>query len=395
MPAVKVYPPHTLHNQGVSEDDFNIWQEQLTVYLLQDNQNERFFDEGDYAEWQAEEDFAGRIQTPVNPDVAGTLPERRRQLRTFISQIAKSCHKSDFQTIMRQSTSFQWIMDKLRENYDIQKKGVHFLNIIDIKWDPTSDITPFAFYNTYRTHIMNNLRKTGDVVSWKSADPLQADEQMTPMLEDLLVYNVLTLIDPRLPGQVKETFGHLMRQNKSLRDFRSEIFTAVPKLIQDLEIKEAAASIAQVGVTSPVSDNTSLNPTAAAINFPRRGQTYRGSAYRGRGRNAIRGPQLQPRPQQQVTNNSGFCRICHLAGLDRNIVTSHKIGDPRCSQLSVRDKQDLNNLASNGAIATTEVPHISEIAREYGYNDEPDMILGATYDVGATYDTLDPTSFDQ
>ena len=150
MPGVKVYPPDTLPAQGVNEDDFNIWQEQLTVYLLQDNNNERFFDGGIYAEWSSEEEFPGRIRIPAAPDQAAILPTRRRELRTLISQIAKSCHKTDFQTIMKQSTSFQWIMNKLREHYDIQKKGVHFLNIIDLQYDPEAK-TSAGFYNEYHT----------------------------------------------------------------------------------------------------------------------------------------------------------------------------------------------------------------------------------------------------
>ena len=34
---------------------------------------------------------------------------------------------------MQQSTSLNWIYNKLREDYDIQTKGIHLFNIIDVK----------------------------------------------------------------------------------------------------------------------------------------------------------------------------------------------------------------------------------------------------------------------
>lgn len=255
MPPQKVYPADVLPAQGVTEEDFNIWMEQMNIYLVQNDDYEMFLEGGRYSVWRAAEDYPNRIQTFADPDAdAATLAKRRKQLRTFLGHIAKSCHKSDFQTIMRHSTSFDWIIKKLRENYDIQKKGVHFLNIVDIKWDPSDDLTPAAFYNTYRTHIMNNLRKSGEVVEWQSATALTEDEKMTPMLEDMVVFNVLNLIDPRLPEQVREKFGSQMRENKSLRDLKGEIFNAIPKAIQDLDASESSASMMKVGTidTTPM-----------------------------------------------------------------------------------------------------------------------------------------------
>lgn len=72
MPSVKVYPPETLPGQGINEDDFNIWQEQLLVYILQDDNNQRFVEGGTYANWSAEEEFPGRIRAVAKNSIKKT-----------------------------------------------------------------------------------------------------------------------------------------------------------------------------------------------------------------------------------------------------------------------------------------------------------------------------------
>ena len=155
MPNTKVHAPDALPAQGVTEEDFNIWAEELVIFLIQNDAYENFLEGGLYSTWEANETYAVRIRTHAAPDNATHLAKRRKELRTFLGHIVKSCHKNDFQSIMRHSTSFKWILDQLRENYDIQQKGIHFLNIVDIRYDPTSDVTPTAFYNHYRAHILS------------------------------------------------------------------------------------------------------------------------------------------------------------------------------------------------------------------------------------------------
>jgi len=36
------------------------------------------------------------------------------------------------------STSLQWVYKKIREDYGIQQQCIHFLNILDIVYDPTA-----------------------------------------------------------------------------------------------------------------------------------------------------------------------------------------------------------------------------------------------------------------
>ena len=96
------------------------------------------------------------------------LPLRRRQLRTFLSIIAKSCDIHHYNIVTRHSTSLQWIYAKLREDYDIQQKGIHFFNLLDLKFESGTNVV--GFYNQYRNLIIANLKKRGDRILWQDAE---------------------------------------------------------------------------------------------------------------------------------------------------------------------------------------------------------------------------------
>ena len=46
-------------------------------------------------------------------------------------------------------------------------------------------------------------------------------------------------IDPRLPAHVEQIYGHRMDKDTTLFDLQVEIFQALPKLITDLDTKDA------------------------------------------------------------------------------------------------------------------------------------------------------------
>ena len=52
MPSMKIYPPAQLPDRDVTETQFNIWQEELEVYLLQEKDFAVFLKDGSYDEWE-------------------------------------------------------------------------------------------------------------------------------------------------------------------------------------------------------------------------------------------------------------------------------------------------------------------------------------------------------
>ena len=214
MPSIKIYPPTPLPDRGVSETSFNIWIEELEVYLGQEKEFEPFLKDGAYEKWESYETNPNRIPALKNEAVAGagaTAEERaevqtqneeklkaiRKSLRTALSIVGKCVSQGHYNSVIRHSTSLQWIYDTLKCDYNIESKGIHFFNILDVKYDPSVS-TPVAFYNQYRTAVSNNLAKTGDIIKYKSNDALTQDERMTPMLEDIILLDVIREIDARI-----------------------------------------------------------------------------------------------------------------------------------------------------------------------------------------------------
>ena len=174
MPTIKVYAPNQLPDRGVSETQFNIWIEELEIYLSQEADFRLFLPGEAYAEWESHENNPDRLTAVKGEDEAAAgrtvaidgakLKVRHRQLRTVLSVVGKCVSIGHYDAVMRNSTSLRWIYEMLRCDYDIQKKGIHFFNLLDLKYDPAK-LTPTAFYNQVRTLLAGNLAKRNDVNS--------------------------------------------------------------------------------------------------------------------------------------------------------------------------------------------------------------------------------------
>ena len=243
MPAtIKIYPPNPLPDRNVTETQFSIWTEELEVYLSQEKDFAYFLPGGAYETWSSYENDRSRINdikeehrtipgqvgretiTQIQADARNDefLQKLRHNLRTVLSIIGKCVSQGHYATVTKHSTSIQWIYDTLRSDYDIKQRGIHFFNLLDLKFDGEKQ-TPVVFYNQYRTLISNNLGKAGDTIKYKNNTILESDEKLTPMLEDLILLNVLKEIDNRLPQLVKSHYNHKLRPEERLMDVKSDI----------------------------------------------------------------------------------------------------------------------------------------------------------------------------
>ena len=69
MPSIKIYPPTPLPDRNVSETQFNIWSEELEVYLSQEKDFAIFLPGGNYGEWISFETSNVRIAALKANDV--------------------------------------------------------------------------------------------------------------------------------------------------------------------------------------------------------------------------------------------------------------------------------------------------------------------------------------
>lgn len=73
MTTIKIYPPKQLPSEGVSEPAFNIWREELEVYLEIDNRFQKFLPGGDYQTWEAAESFLPESDAPSGWQMAWNI----------------------------------------------------------------------------------------------------------------------------------------------------------------------------------------------------------------------------------------------------------------------------------------------------------------------------------
>ena len=259
----------------------------------------------------------------------------RTKLRTVLSIIEKCVSEGHYNTIIRHSTSLEWIYSTLRCDYNIQKRGIHFFNILDVKFDAARD-TPISFYNKYRTIIVNNLSKAGEIIKYKNEQPLARDEKMTPMLEDMILLNVLREIDYRLPNFIRNHYNHKMQHDDKLLDFKSDMLTNVNTFLQQLDTEEQ--------------------------------------------NNALKGASLGAFKQQSGNRNTKwsrlkqnkkmYCRMCFLEKLPREIFTSHDFGDSTCNSISRRDKDKLAAGQLSKLQINDDYEDVDELAEMFGYGEK-------------------------
>ena len=349
MPSIKIYPPNQLPEKKLTETQFNIWREELEVYLSQEKCFKVFLPGQIYQEWESAESYSDRIRTLNAADIVTPNGERNRQaaqleneekladirvhLRTVLAIVGKCVTEGHYNTVVRHSTSLEWIYNTIRSDYDIQTKGIHLLNIVDLKYDAKSQ-TPVAFYNEYRSIIVNNLARRGDIIKYKNNEGLQQDEKMSPMVEDMILLNVIREIDERLPTFIKKHYNHKIRENERIMDFKADILVNLSSFIDEIENGE--------------------NDMKKDVAF-----------------NAIK--RIPMKRTKKAAQPSHYCRLCWLAKLPRDIYTSHDLGDDKCSQLSYQDRKKLKeafklNTIKNAA-EDIELEDLN-IASQHGYMNE-------------------------
>ena len=337
MSRIKISKPERLPREGVTDIDLHTWKNELKNYLSQDDHFDMFDDEGRYATWEAAEVNKHRITTAVDPDTQQDLIKRRKQLSNFITIIAGCCYKDHYMSIIEQSTSFDWIWNELKSIYQITHVGKDFLNIVDIKFDP-STMSATSVYNAYRSKILENLKPRGTTLKWKNGQTLTTAESLTPTFEDHILLSVLQLIDNRLPMKVREIYGPRMDESKFLMDFKQDILTNVSKMIDDMEAVDTQLNWMKMGKSNG------------------RHQIPRNNGYN----------KQQFKHQRQ--NTGKFCRLCHLARKPRDDVTSHEIGDTMCPSLSPRDRESLQQKTGRlGPVVPQEEDSLDYLARNHGY----------------------------
>ena len=128
-------------------------------------------------------------------------------LELMLGQIANYCLIISRNTLVKNSTSIQFIWHTIKHHFEFQVTGALFIDFADIHLE--EDEHPEDLYQRLMAFVddillqANSLSHHGDLVT--------EDEGLTPTLEEFVVLTWLKLIHPELPKLVKQRYGTELR----------------------------------------------------------------------------------------------------------------------------------------------------------------------------------------
>ena len=225
---------------------FESWRQNLKYVLSLDANFATFIQED--AEW-AKKTRAAPLRgfDDDGNDVAAaqrrTAAQKVIHLELMLGQIANFCPIISRNTIVKNSTSLESVWQSIRAHFGFQTTGGHFLDFADLKLKPGE--RPEDLYQRIVAFVEDNLLTTESGISHHDEEP-NDDEELTPMVENMIVVTWLRLVHPELPALVKQRYGTELR-NQTLASIKPEISAAMTSLLESLNSTEEARVMRSTG----------------------------------------------------------------------------------------------------------------------------------------------------
>lgn len=165
-----------------------------------------------------------------------TAAQKVTHLELMLGQIANFCPVISRNTIVKNSTCMNDIWQAIRLHFGFQSSGGHFLDFDTIKLEPGE--RPEDLYQRLTSFVEDNLLTSTGGISHMGEIP-EADEELTPTVENFVVLTWLRLIDKNLPSLVKQRYGTELR-SKTLASLKPEISLALDSLLDEIATSNEA-----------------------------------------------------------------------------------------------------------------------------------------------------------
>ena len=384
---LRVKQPRVLEQEGETSSRFKNWTTSVLSFFGQDSDFEQFLPGGRYSAWTAANSSArgdkGRLTTlfvktaahgddydcdritdgqvkkeanegdapfyaemdqAAKQEVRRTLERNRlrlrnKQLATMLGIMASLVYDSQGDSVVKDSTSMEWIFTYLRKLYNIDTRGVNFLRIVKVSYKPGTNHQ--IYYQELRAAYVDNLRKAGDAKNHlKPGDLMETDEVLSPSFEDAIVLKAIENIDARLPARVARDYEHRLDRHTHLIDLAASIFQAVPTMLESLDreagLNALAASASAVALSPQQIQEWASSPlqvSSSQHQVALKAAAFAASYGRGRGRGGkgkmgsgpVRGSGGAPRMSATTGRpwTTKFCRLCENAKKSPSVVASH------------------------------------------------------------------------
>ena len=186
-----------------------------------------------------------------------TADQKLIHLELMLGQIANYCPVISRNTIVKNSTSLENVWQAIRAHFGFQTTGAHFIDFADITLKPgekTEDL-----YQRIVAFVEDSLLTAESGITHHEEEP-DEDEELTPMVENMIVLTWLRLIHPSLPSLVKQRYGTELR-DKTLASIKPEISQAMGSLLESLNssTEETTRVMRSAPFRSPYQQNQQQN----------------------------------------------------------------------------------------------------------------------------------------
>lgn len=164
-----------------------------------------------------------------------TAQQKANFLELMLGQIANYCPIISRSSLVKSSTSLEFIWQTIRQHFGFQVTGAHFIDFSDIHLEPNE--RPEDLYQRLMAFVEDSLLRTNGLTHHGEAMP--EDEELSPTLENLVVLTWLKLIHPHLPRLVKQRYGTELR-SRTLASIKPEISQALDSLLDEIHAVDDA-----------------------------------------------------------------------------------------------------------------------------------------------------------
>ena len=307
----------------LTRDDLCSWEYNMLSFCRQTDSWQAFLPGGTKTDWKASDEDETNGLIVMKQDGSAQDDDKTNKQRSafkdFLTCVAVHCPTGFTETVQRESISWKWIITQVKDTFNLNTKGEHFLGGNDIKLVYDENFTYQQGYMHWRDYYSATLPEKGTMFKEKT---LKEKDKISPLAELFIVEKWLSDIDQRMPGHVQKTRGHLFTTERPTLACNQRILCdQIDTMIAELNGASNTSGNVNVGFVP------SHKPRFGGTPFP----VQRGlRGFRGQGR-APTGPR-QFRPAQQASH----CHHC-LEARRYDASTTHPSN--RCNWMAQKMQQ--------------------------------------------------------
>ena len=164
-----------------------------------------------------------------------TARQKVNFLELMLGQISNYCPIISRSTLVKNSTSLEYIWQTIRQHFGFQATGAQFIDFSDIHL--AADERPEDLYQRLMAFVADSLLRANGLTH--HGEHVAEDEELTPTLENFVVLTWLRLIHPSLPRLVKQRYGTELR-SRTLASIKPEISQALSSLLEEIRASDDA-----------------------------------------------------------------------------------------------------------------------------------------------------------